>query len=75
MRVMTMAEIDSIAGGDFIGSFNDCMADNWWSDTSKGAIGGAIGGAFLGPGAFVGGIVGAMSGSTAAFGYCVFQAI
>ena len=74
MREMTICEVESVAGGDFTESFNDCTADNWWADTSKGAIGGAIGGAFIGPGAFVGVVVGAMGGSAAAFGYCIFQA-
>ena len=71
---MTRSDVESVAGGDFTESFNDCMADNWWADTSKGAIGGAIGGAFFGPGVFVGAVGGAMTGSTSAFGYCVFQA-
>lgn len=75
MRQLNSMEIAQIGGGDRTSSFNECMGNNWWADTSKGAIGGAIGGAMFGPGAVLGGIGGAMAGSTAAFGYCVFYII
>lgn len=77
MRALTVQESNQVCGGhDFTSSFNRCMADNWWGDSFKGAIAGGVAGAFAGGGGiFPGAIVGFMSGSTAAFGYCLWEAI
>lgn len=75
MRDLTVQETQQMVAGGTVEEFNQCMAENWWENTSVGAFGGATAGAFFGPGIFLGFVGGAMSGSTGTFAYCAFQAL